>query len=126
MTSQAPRRERSSSDKAQAIFVPQRPGLPGRTISAPAGGLHKLDSSRMATETGNKIEPSVIEEEEIMTSHGKNEVPSTRAGDEVQLKLSVLQDPRKRIVLTMMVCADIVEAKLSTRHHCCRWPRPGR
>lgn len=80
------------------MFVPQRPGLPGRTISAPAGGLHKLDSSKVAIETGNKIEPSVIEEEEIMVSSRKNGVPSTRAGDEVQPKPSVLQDPGKRIV----------------------------
>ncbi|EIT81789.1 ras guanyl-nucleotide exchange factor RasGEF [Aspergillus flavus] len=86
MNSQTPRRERSSSDKAQAMFVPQRPGLPGRTISAPAGGLHKLDSSKVAIETGNKIEPSVIEEEEIMVSSRKNGVPSTRAGDETSSK----------------------------------------
>ena len=97
MTSQTPRRERSSSDKAQAVFVPQRPGLPGRTISAPAGGLHKLDSSKVAIEAGSKIEPPVIEEEDSMGSSGKNGVPSARAGDEVQPKPSVLQDPGKRI-----------------------------
>ncbi|KAF7597050.1 hypothetical protein BBP40_010524 [Aspergillus hancockii] len=82
MTSQTPRRERSSSDKAQAMFVPQRPGLPDRTISAPAGCLFKLDSSKSAGDTGNKIEQTVIEEDENMAAAGKNGVPSTRLGDE--------------------------------------------
>lgn len=86
MTSQTPRRERSSSDKAQAMFVPQRPGLPGRTISAPAGGLYKLDSSKLATDTGNKIEQTLLEEDENMTPSRKNGVTSTRVGDETSSK----------------------------------------
>ncbi|KAE8146146.1 ras guanyl-nucleotide exchange factor RasGEF [Aspergillus avenaceus] len=85
MTSQQSRRERSSSDKAQA-FIPQRPGLPGRTISAPAGGLYKLDTSRMPTDTGNRIGQTVIEEDENSLPSGKNGGSSTRAGDETSSK----------------------------------------
>ncbi|KAE8352941.1 ras guanyl-nucleotide exchange factor RasGEF [Aspergillus coremiiformis] len=68
------------------MFVPQRPGLPGRTISAPAGALYKLDSSKLVTETGNKTEQTVIKEDENMTSSGKNGVTSTRVGDETSSK----------------------------------------
>ncbi|KAL4891683.1 ras guanine nucleotide exchange factor domain-containing protein [Aspergillus ambiguus] len=71
MTSQAPRRERAFSDKAQAAMAPQRPGLPGRTFSAPVGGLHRLDSTRTATEGGMKSGRTVIEEEEAPTSPGE-------------------------------------------------------
>ncbi|EAU35559.1 conserved hypothetical protein [Aspergillus terreus NIH2624] len=84
MTSQAPGRERAFSDKAQAAMAPQRPGLQGRTFSAPVGGLYRLDSTRMATEGGVKPARPVIEEEETPTSPGGNGV-STRA-DEVSSK----------------------------------------
>jgi hypothetical protein len=71
------------------MFVPQRPGLPGRTISAPAGGLFKLDS-KLAEDTGNKIEQTVIEEDENMALFGRNGVPSTRVSDEVRPEPPVL------------------------------------
>ncbi|KAL5359629.1 ras guanine nucleotide exchange factor domain-containing protein [Aspergillus floccosus] len=82
MASQAPRRERASSDKAQAAMAPQRPGLQGRTFSAPVGGLYRLDPTRMATEGGVKPGPGrpVIEEEETPTSPGGNGV-STRCDE---------------------------------------------
>ena len=88
MTSQPTRRERASSDKAQAVPVPQRPGLPNRTISAPAGGVYRLESARMAMESGNKVDRTLVEEDENPSSAGGKGVPSSR--DEVWFILPVL------------------------------------
>jgi hypothetical protein len=84
MTFEQPRRERSSSDRAQPAPFPQRPGLPGRTISAPAGGLHKLDSSRMTTDTRSKLESPLIEEEEHVLSRSDTGLLSMRDGNGVR------------------------------------------
>ncbi|RHZ44013.1 putative Ras guanyl-nucleotide exchange factor RasGEF [Aspergillus thermomutatus] len=87
MTFQQPRRERSSSDRAQPAPFPQRPGLPGRTISAPAGVLYKLDSARMATETRNMVESPLIEEEEhMLSSKSDTGLSSTRDGEGIPQK----------------------------------------
>jgi hypothetical protein len=83
MTFEQQRRERSSSDRAQPAPFPQRPGLPGRTISAPAGGLYKLDSSRMATDTRSKVESPLIEEEEHVLSRSDTGLLPIRDGNGV-------------------------------------------
>ena len=88
MTSQYSRRERASSDRAQAQPVPsippQRPGLQSRTISAPVGGLYKLNTSNISgMDNGHKVDRAVIEEDEFLSSPGRNRVSSPRAGDEV-------------------------------------------
>ncbi|KAL4806870.1 ras guanine nucleotide exchange factor domain-containing protein [Aspergillus unguis] len=82
------RRERASSDRSQAGPVPQRPGLPGRTISAPSGGLYKLDSSRTAMEGGRNVGRSPIEEEESQSpiNGGGNGVSSPQIGSESTLR----------------------------------------
>ncbi|KAL4869131.1 hypothetical protein BDV12DRAFT_185364 [Aspergillus spectabilis] len=82
MSSQPPRRERASSDRAQAGLLPQRPGLQNRTISAPPGGLYKLDSSRAAMEGGSSIGRTLIEEDESPTHSGGNGVSSPPIGSE--------------------------------------------
>ncbi|KAK1149535.1 hypothetical protein N8T08_005084 [Aspergillus melleus] len=87
MTSQYSRRERASSDRAQAQPVPslppQRPGLQSRTISAPVGGLYKLNTSNISgMDNGHKVDRAVIEEDEFLSSPGRNRLSSPRAGDE--------------------------------------------
>ncbi|PWY85359.1 ras GEF [Aspergillus eucalypticola CBS 122712] len=77
MASQPSRRERASSDKADAAPFPQRPGLPSRTISAPVGGLYRLDSARTAMESGNKVGRTLLEEDENPPSAGGDRVPSS-------------------------------------------------
>ncbi|KAI2944106.1 hypothetical protein CBS63078_108 [Aspergillus niger] len=76
MASQPLRRERASSDKADVAPFPQRPGLPSRTISAPVGGLYRLDSARTAMESGNKVDRTLLEEDENPPSAGGDRVPS--------------------------------------------------
>lgn len=108
MTSQQSRRERASSDKAQAVQnpIPKRPGLPNRTNSAPAGDLQQVTTTKMAPSTGqHKVgQQTVVEEDHSPTatsptattaattttktepttaSSGKPAVPS-RVGDEVR------------------------------------------
>jgi hypothetical protein len=87
MASQAPRRERASSDRAQPGLIPQRPGLQSRTISAPPGGLYKLDTSRTAREGGSGLGRTLIEEEENPAHQGGGiTVPAAQSGNnEVQL-----------------------------------------
>ncbi|CAI7638727.1 unnamed protein product [Penicillium discolor] len=65
MISQQSRRERAYSDKAQAMTAtaPQRPGMGGRTASAPPGGLYKLDAARKPG-TGMQVEHTLLEENE--------------------------------------------------------------
>ncbi|OJI87098.1 hypothetical protein ASPTUDRAFT_116096 [Aspergillus tubingensis CBS 134.48] len=77
MASQPLRRERASSDKADAAPFPQRPGLPSRTISAPVGGLYRLDSARTAMESGNKVDRTLLEEDENPPSAGGDRVSSS-------------------------------------------------
>lgn len=92
MASQPPRRERASSDRAQAQAVPsvpQRPGLQSRTISAPVGGLYKLDTSRLTVmDNGHKVDRAVLEEDEFLSSPARNGVSSPRGGDEVRPSLN--------------------------------------
>ncbi|KAL2868850.1 putative Ras guanyl-nucleotide exchange factor RasGEF [Aspergillus lucknowensis] len=83
MTSQPPRRERASSDRAQPAPASQRPSLQNRTISAPPGELYKLDSSKKTMEGGGGIERTLIEEEEIPSQGGGNGVSAAHAGNEV-------------------------------------------
>lgn len=65
MISQQSRRERAYSDKAQAMTATasQRPGMGGRTASAPPGGLYKLDAARKPG-TGMQVEHTLLEENE--------------------------------------------------------------
>ncbi|KAL5339078.1 ras guanine nucleotide exchange factor domain-containing protein [Aspergillus crustosus] len=83
MSSQPSRRERASSDRAQAGLPPQRPGLQSRTNSAPPGGLYKLDSlSRSVMEGGSSIGRTLIEEDETSTHGEGNGVSSPQIGSE--------------------------------------------
>ncbi|KAF9883792.1 hypothetical protein FE257_002776 [Aspergillus nanangensis] len=85
MASPSARRERAFSDKAHAALGPQRPGLQGRTSSAPAGGLYRLDTIRIGSEDVYKAGQTVIQEEEISsaspdgnggsTTRPRNEIP---------------------------------------------------
>lgn len=86
MTFEQQRRERSSSDRAQPAPFPQRPGLPGRTTSAPAGCLYKLDSSRMAADTRSKVESPLIEEEEHVLSRSDTSLLPIRDGNGISQK----------------------------------------
>ncbi|KAL4989535.1 ras guanine nucleotide exchange factor domain-containing protein [Aspergillus falconensis] len=88
MASQPSRRERASSDRAQAGLVPQRPGLQSRTSSAPPGGLYKLDSSRTAMEGGSGVGRTLVEEDESPTHGGGSGVSSPQVGYEANPKLS--------------------------------------
>ncbi|KAJ5876916.1 hypothetical protein N7455_000381 [Penicillium solitum] len=65
MISQQSRRERAYSDKAQAMTATasQRPGMGGRTASAPPGGLYKLDAAQKPG-TGMQVEHTLLEENE--------------------------------------------------------------
>ncbi|KAL6234123.1 hypothetical protein BDW75DRAFT_231423 [Aspergillus navahoensis] len=88
MASQPSRRERASSDRAQAGLVPQRPGLQYRTSSAPPGGLYKFDSSRTAMEGGTSVGRTLVEEDESPTHGGGSGVSSPQVGHEVNSKSS--------------------------------------
>lgn len=72
MTSQQSRRERASSDKAQAVQdpIPKRPSLPNRTNSAPVGALQQVTTTKMAPSTGqHKVgQQTVIEEDHSPTA----------------------------------------------------------
>ncbi|PYH44321.1 putative Ras guanyl-nucleotide exchange factor RasGEF [Aspergillus saccharolyticus JOP 1030-1] len=82
MNSQFPNRERAvSSDRAEAAPVPQRPGLLNRTISAPAGGLYKLDPARV-TYSSVKPDRTLMEEDELSPTAGRNKSLSAAPGDE--------------------------------------------
>lgn len=77
------RRERASSDRAQPGVVPQRPGLQSRTISAPPGGLYKLDPPKTAMEGGSNVGRTLVEEDEDL-AHGEGSgVSSPQVGNEV-------------------------------------------
>ncbi|OJK00966.1 hypothetical protein ASPACDRAFT_77815 [Aspergillus aculeatus ATCC 16872] len=87
MNSQLPNRERAvSSDRAEAAPVPQRPGLLNRTISAPAGGLYKLDSARLAMDS-IKTERTLVEEDESLPSAGGNRTSSAPPGEQMKQQL---------------------------------------
>ncbi|RDW70607.1 putative Ras guanyl-nucleotide exchange factor RasGEF [Aspergillus mulundensis] len=88
MASQPSRRERASSDRAQAGLVPQRPGLQSRTISAPPGGLYKLDSTRAAMEGSSSVGRTLVEEDEGPTHGGGTAVSSPQVGNETNPKSS--------------------------------------
>ncbi|KAL3472887.1 ras guanine nucleotide exchange factor domain-containing protein [Aspergillus californicus] len=89
MASQPPRRERASSDRAQAGLVPKRPGLQNRTISAPSGGLYKLDSSRTVMEgSSSSVGRTVIEEDESSLQGQGNGTLSPRIGNEAPSRAS--------------------------------------
>lgn len=92
MASQPPRRERASSDRAQPGLVPKRPGLQNRTISAPSGGLYKLDSSRTVMEgSSSSVGRTVIEEDESPTQGHGNGILSPRIGNEVRILPAVVE-----------------------------------
>jgi hypothetical protein len=91
MDSPQSRRARSSSERttdASPATPPQRPRLGDRTISAPAGGLYKLDRPKGTADEGKTSHTTVIEEHETplaspvenhadglpTTSKGNNEV----------------------------------------------------
>ncbi|KAL2821365.1 ras guanine nucleotide exchange factor domain-containing protein [Aspergillus cavernicola] len=82
MASQPPKRERASSDRAQPALIPQRPGLQNRTISAPSGGLHKLDSSRAVGEGSSSVGRTLIEEDESPSQDLGNGAQSPQIGNE--------------------------------------------
>ncbi|KAJ5656909.1 hypothetical protein N7507_008859 [Penicillium longicatenatum] len=71
MASQPPRHERASSDRAQAMPTStaalQRPGMGGRTASAPSGGLYKLDSVRRQGSAAKLGQ--TLEEDEVPSNH---------------------------------------------------------
>ena len=79
-----PRRERAASDRGQEIptNIPKRPSLQSRTISAPAGGLYKLNNS---TNEGNKVRQPLIEEDEVQspTNGSFPRSHAVKTGDEV-------------------------------------------
>ncbi|KAJ6102029.1 hypothetical protein N7486_004456 [Penicillium sp. IBT 16267x] len=83
MASQQTRRERASSDRAQATptsaTASQRPGMGGRTASAPAGGVYKLNSVRRQG-SGAKL-GQTLEEDEVPSKHTPKRSRS-RQGDE--------------------------------------------
>lgn len=69
--------------------VPQRPGLQSRTISAPVGGLYKLDTSKLtAMNHDHRVDRAVIEEDEFLASSGRNGVSSSRGANEVCLRFN--------------------------------------
>lgn len=84
MASQQPRHERASSDRAQAMMMSaaasQRPGMGGRTASAPTGGLYKLDSVRRQGSAARLGQ--TLEEEEVPGNHTPKR-SRFRQGDEV-------------------------------------------
>ncbi|KAL4907292.1 hypothetical protein BDW74DRAFT_122815 [Aspergillus multicolor] len=86
MASQPSRRERASSDRAQAGLVPQRPGLQSRTISAPPGGLYKLNSTRAAMEGSSSVGRTLVEEDEGPIHGGGTAVSSSQVGNETNPK----------------------------------------
>lgn len=76
------------SDRSQAMPAappPQRPGMGSRTSSAPAAGLHKLDSGRRS---GPNVGHALMEEEEVPASGNNSNAPersrSRQPGDEVR------------------------------------------
>lgn len=81
MTSQQSRRERASSDKAQAVQdpIPKRPSLPNRTNSAPVGALQQVTTTKMAPSTGqHKVgQQTVIEEDHSPTATSSTATSST-------------------------------------------------
>lgn len=92
MTLQQLRRERASSDKAQAVPtpVPKRPSLPNRTNSAPVGALYQVNSTsttttKVAPGTPSIGQQTVIEENQSPspTMSSGNPAMPPRVGDEV-------------------------------------------
>lgn len=84
MTFQQFRRERASSDKAQAAVptsTAKRPSLPSRTNSAPVGALFQLDPSKLTTSASQNVGNQTVLEED-QTSSGTSTMPP-RVGDEV-------------------------------------------
>ncbi|KAJ5157105.1 uncharacterized protein N7482_008205 [Penicillium canariense] len=94
MSSQQTRRERVSSDRAQAIPAGgmQRPGMGSRTSSAPAGGFYKLDVGRRPSSSSAKARHTLVEEDEGSsgTSHDTPKRSRSRhRGNEEPSKLSL-------------------------------------
>lgn len=81
MSYQQSRRERASSDRAQAVppTARQRPGLGSRTASAPEGQLHKLGSERRLS-SGMRVGHTLLEEDEgsAAAGHGASLPPRAR------------------------------------------------
>ncbi|KAJ5712983.1 uncharacterized protein N7483_010164 [Penicillium malachiteum] len=72
MAFQQSRRERAASDRAHAMpaaasaapgSAPPHPGMGSRTLSAPSGGLYKLDSNRKQG-PGSRMDQTLAEEDE--------------------------------------------------------------
>lgn len=116
MASQPLRRERASSDKAEAAPIPQRPGLPNRTISAPVGGLYRLDSARTAMESGNKVDRTLLEEDENPPSPGGDRVPSSSREEVWLTPISCPWALGERSVFLTPVCVPQVTPKPSFPH----------
>ncbi|OJJ75103.1 hypothetical protein ASPBRDRAFT_28065 [Aspergillus brasiliensis CBS 101740] len=116
MASQPLRRERASSDKAEAAPIPQRPGLPNRTISAPVGGLYRLDSARTAMESGNKVDRTLLEEDENPPSPGGDRVPSSSREEVWLIPISCHRALGERNVFLTPVCVPQVTPKPSFPH----------
>lgn len=91
MASQQPRHERASSDRTQAMPVSaaalQRPGMGGRTASAPTGGLYKLDSVRRQ---GSAARLGQTLEEDELSGNYTPKLSRSRQGDEVCPKPAAL------------------------------------
>lgn len=90
MTSQQSRRERASSDRAQAMPAavrPQRPEMGSRASSAPAGELPQLDSGWKPS--GPKIGQTLVEEDETPSAERNDVSNSSRShhGDEVRTRI---------------------------------------
>ncbi|KAJ5678731.1 hypothetical protein N7462_006975 [Penicillium macrosclerotiorum] len=93
MTSQQFRRERASSDRAQAMpaGVPPRPGMGSRTSSAPAGGLCKIDSG-WKPNAGPRVGHALVEEDEGSPGTSQDGLARSRSrhrGDEESSKTSL-------------------------------------
>ncbi|KAI9371511.1 ras guanine nucleotide exchange factor domain-containing protein [Aspergillus egyptiacus] len=82
MSSQFPRRERASSDRAEPGLLPQRPGLQNRTNSSPAGVLYNLESSRTAMESSTTVGRALIEEDESPLQGKEIGTPTAQLGNE--------------------------------------------
>lgn len=87
MTFQQFRRERASSDKAQAAVptsTAKRPSLPSRTNSAPVGALFQLDPSKLTTSASQNVgNQTVVEEDQSPSMSSGTPTMPPRVGDEV-------------------------------------------
>lgn len=90
-------RERAHSDKAQTMTATasQRPGIGGRTSSAPAGGLDKLDVVRK-TASGTQVEHTLLEEDE-RTPITDEAIKHTRFSQQGGVRLELTQNSKRSI-----------------------------